>query len=212
VPTAYDTGTGTLPEYRGRGLAASVFEHSIPFLKAKGIQQYLLEVLQHNTKAVSVYRKLGFEVTREFNCFVQKNEAVRNEVLVPDHFTISQVRSGTSGTIPDFWDFAPSWQNSLESIRRVPEGLVGRGVFIDGKLAGYCVFEPASGDVTQLAVDRRFRRRGIASLLLREMTKLNRYETIKVINTDITCDSITRFLKAKNIGVTMTQFEMIKKI
>lgn len=38
---------------------------------------HLLEVLQHNTKAVSVYRNLGFETTREFNYFVQKNEAVK---------------------------------------------------------------------------------------------------------------------------------------
>ena len=30
LPTAYDTGTGTLEAYRGQGLAAKVFEHSIP--------------------------------------------------------------------------------------------------------------------------------------------------------------------------------------
>ena len=54
IPTAYDTGTGTLKEYRGQGLATQIFEHSIPYLKEAGIQQYLLEVLQHNTKAASV--------------------------------------------------------------------------------------------------------------------------------------------------------------
>ena len=64
LPTAYDTGTGTLEAYRGQGLATRIFEHSIPYLKEVGIGRYLLEVLQHNTKAVSVYRKLGFEVTR----------------------------------------------------------------------------------------------------------------------------------------------------
>ena len=31
LPTAYDTGTGTLEAYRGQGLAAKVFEHSIPY-------------------------------------------------------------------------------------------------------------------------------------------------------------------------------------
>lgn len=33
LPTAYDTGTGTLEAYRGQGLAAKVFEHSIPYLR-----------------------------------------------------------------------------------------------------------------------------------------------------------------------------------
>ena len=62
--TAYDTGTATLPDYRAQGLATRIFEHSLPHLRAAGVRQYLLEVLQHNAKAISVYRKLGFETTR----------------------------------------------------------------------------------------------------------------------------------------------------
>jgi ribosomal protein S18 acetylase RimI-like enzyme len=79
LPTAYDTGTGTLKLHRGKGLATQIFEYSIPYLREAGIRQYLLEVLQHNTKAVSVYRNLGFETTREFNYFVQKNEEICTE-------------------------------------------------------------------------------------------------------------------------------------
>ena len=79
IPTAYDTGTGTLKDYRGKGLATKIFEYSIPYLKKRNIEQYLLEVLQHNIKAVSVYKHLGFEVTREFNYFIQKNEEINNK-------------------------------------------------------------------------------------------------------------------------------------
>lgn len=32
IKMAYDTGTGTLKEYRGQGLAAIIFEYSIPYL------------------------------------------------------------------------------------------------------------------------------------------------------------------------------------
>lgn len=53
VPTAYDTGTGTVKQYRGQGIAGKVFRHSLPFLKESGINQYLLEVLQNNQKAIS---------------------------------------------------------------------------------------------------------------------------------------------------------------
>jgi ribosomal protein S18 acetylase RimI-like enzyme len=69
ILTAYDTGTGTIKEYSGKGLATKVFEYSIPYLRDANIKQYLLEVLQHNTRAVSVYKNLGFEVTREFYYF-----------------------------------------------------------------------------------------------------------------------------------------------
>ncbi|MDE6461345.1 MAG: GNAT family N-acetyltransferase [Muribaculaceae bacterium] len=33
IPTAYDTGTGTLKKYRGNSIARKIFTHSIPFLK-----------------------------------------------------------------------------------------------------------------------------------------------------------------------------------
>jgi len=211
IPTAYDTGTGTLKEYRGKGLATQIFEYSIPFLMEKNIKQYLLEVLQHNTKAVSVYRNLGFETTREFNYYVCKNEAVNNEIkTIGGSFSIQEIDIEKFNSISDLWDFHPSWQNSFESIRRVSGDFVSLGVFTGNKLIGYCVFEPFSGDVTQLAVDKQYRRKGIASLLLREIIGLNKNDAIRIINTDIYCNSISDFLKAKNITVTGKQFEMIK--
>jgi len=213
VATAYDTGTGTLKDYRGKGLATKIFEYAIPYLKEANIEQYLLEVLQHNTKAVSVYRNLGFEVTREFNYFMQENKEIKNENKTPDIlYSIQAIDIDKFRSVSGFWDFYPSWQNSFESIGRALESFISLGVFVDHKLVGYCVFEPVSGDITQIAVDKNFRRKGIASLLLQEMIKLNKYSSIKAVNTDIECDSVTCFLNAKNITVKGTQFEMVRKI
>ena len=213
LSTAYDTGTGTLKDYRGQGLATKIFEYSIPYLKEAKIEQYLLEVLQHNTKAASVYRNLGFETTREFYYFVQNNEDVHHEIKTVDaSYSIKPIDIKTLNSVSDFWDFHPSWQNNLDSIQSVSENFVGLGAFIEQKLVGYCVFEPASGDVAQIAVEKHHRRKGIASLLLHEIVKLNKIATIKVVNTDILCDSIAGFLKAKNIAVKGKQFEMIRKI
>jgi len=214
ISTAYDTGTGTLKEYRGKGLATKIFEYSIPYLKEENIEQYLLEVLQHNTKAVSVYKKIGFETTREFYYFTQKNEEVNLETKTATALlcSIKPIDIEQYNSISDFWDFHPSWQNSLASIKRVRENFICLGAFIGQNLAGYCVFDPVSGDVTQLAVDRQYRRRGIASLLFQKIVKLNENEAIKVINTDISHHSITEFLKAKNITPKGKQFEMILKL
>ncbi|MEH0154450.1 GNAT family N-acetyltransferase [Limibacter armeniacum] len=213
IPTAYDTGTGTLKDYRGMGLATRVFEYSIPYLKEKNIQQYLLEVLQHNTKAVSVYRNIGFEVTREFNYFNQRNEHINSEIKsLETPYSIQQIDINTISSLTGFWDFSPSWQNDFESIQRAIEGFVSLGVFTDHKLIGYCVFEPSSGDLTQIAVAKSYRRKGVGTQLLQEIIKLNSNESIKVINTDIGYDSITNFLQAKNILLRGKQFEMIKKL
>lgn len=211
-PTAYDTGTGTISDYRGKGLASKIFEYSLPYLKKAGVRQYLLEVLQHNSKAVSVYTKLGFETVREFNYFNQKNREIDNKIKYSDTFTIKEIGIENLNSVSSFWDFYPSWQNDMESVRRVSDGFVVLGAFAASKLVGYCVFESLSGDITQLAVDKPYRRKGIGSLLLKEMVGLNKAESIKVINTDINCNSITCFLESKNITLKGKQFEMIRMI
>ncbi len=213
IATAYDTGTGTLKEYRGKGLATKIFEESIPYLKKANIRQYLLEVLQHNTKAVSVYKKLGFEVSREFNYFIQANKEICNETKASGGlYSLKQIDIETFSSIPAFWDFHPSWQNGSESIRRTSADFISLGVFAENKLVGYCVFEPVSGDITQIAVDRLHRRKGVATLLFSEIIKLNKNDNIKILNTDIQASTITDFLKAKNIPVKGMQFEMIRKL
>ncbi|WP_308601583.1 GNAT family N-acetyltransferase [uncultured Dysgonomonas sp.] len=213
IRTAYDTGTGTLKEYRGQGLATQVFEYSMPFLREAGIKQYLLEVLQHNTKAVSVYRNLGFAVTREFYYSMQTNEHISNLIKESDTlYSVKRISIDQLDSFTEFWDFTPSWQNSFESIQRAIDDFICLGVFVDGRILGYCVFEPISGDLTQIAVDKKYRRQGIASLLLKEILNLNKNSILKIVNTDVSCHSITDFIKAKNIEVKGKQFEMIRKI
>lgn len=213
IKMAYDTGTGTLPAYRGQGLATKIFEYSIPYLKKANINYYLLEVLQHNTKAVSVYRNIGFEVTRELNYFFWTSEEINNQIKdSATPCTIEKINIEKHPSVSEFWDFYPSWQNSFESIRRTSEDFISIGAFIDKKLAGYCIFAPDSGDITQIAVHKPFRRKEIASFLLHEASQLNKAAKTKLLNTDISCTSIVAFLKAKNIDIAGKQFEMIKNI
>ena len=207
---AYDTGTGTLKEYRGKGLAAKIFEHSIPYLKEANINQYLLEVLQHNSKAISVYQKMGFEVTRELNYFFWTNNEIKNEIESP--CSVERIDIENHLFVSEFWDFYPTWQNSFESINRAKEDFVSFGAFVEKKLVGYCVFEPNSGDITQIAVDKSYRRKGIGTILLNETSKLNKLPQTKLLNTETSCTSIVDFLKSKNIEITGKQFEMIKRI
>lgn len=211
--TAYDTGSGTLKEYRGQGLATKIFNSSIPFLKEAGVSQYLLEVLQHNKKAVSVYKKIGFEISREFNYYVLKNEEYRpiGKIMQSD-YRIEQISKTESESMIKFCDFNPSWQNSFDAINRNSSDFIINGVFKENKLLGYCVFEPISGDVTQIAVDKEYRRNGIATNLINEVLKHNKRDSFKVLNTDTNCESITKFFEANSIIPNGKQFEMIMQL
>lgn len=213
TPTAYDTGTGTIKEYRGLGLAQKIFLHSLPALGEAGISQYLLEVLQDNDKAIAVYSKLGFKTTREFRCFRQSRDtllAKAADLRMPDaniaNVSIGEIRSASS-----FCDFTPSWQNSIESISRAGADLTLLGAYLHGTLAGYCVCDPASGDITQIAVSPACRRRGIGSLLLSEAVGRITAENAKVLNIDAADDTMPRFLLSRGFAPAANQFEMIRQ-
>lgn len=213
IPTAYDTGTGTLKAYQGKGLATEVFNYSIPFLKKAGIQEYLLEVLQHNTAAVSVYKKIGFQVTREFYYFKQKTATITNNIKPESlNYTVKPININDYGIVESFWDFKPSWQNSFASINRFAEHFVSLGIFDGDTIVGYCVFEPSSGDITQIAVDRKYRRRGIGTLLFQKILESLPSDAMKLINTDTSCTSITAFLESKQLEPAGKQYEMVKKL
>lgn len=212
LKTAYDTGTGTLKSNRGQGLAGKIFEYSIPYLQQAGISQYLLEVLQHNTAAVSVYEKAGFKITREFNYFSWKNEVLKAGPENTSEFQIIPVTGNLTEDVSEFWDFAPSWQNTFDAVERAREEFLTLGAYNGEQLLGYCIFEPLSGDLTQIAVHKDHRRKGIGSLLLQEITKQNRNSRTKLINAEVNCTAVTEFLKSKNIDLTGKQYEMVKKL
>lgn len=213
VKTAYDTGTGTLKESRGQGLASSVFNESIPFLKSAGVCQYLLEVLQHNTGAVSVYRKQGFVTTREFNYFVSPMASLTpNNKELPVGFTLKEIALADLQAVGSWLDFEPSWQNSFEAILRKPDDFIVIGVHGGGALVGYGILEPSTGDLTQIAVDPNYRRVGLGSVILNELFSRNRHSSVKLINSDVSCNSVVELLKKNGIPVTGKQFEMVKKL
>ncbi|MCD4677758.1 MAG: GNAT family N-acetyltransferase [Desulfobacula sp.] len=213
VKTAYDAGTGTIKEFRGQGMASKIFKYSLPFLKEAGVSQYLLEVLQHNTKAVSVYKKLGFKITREFNYFKQNNKNISlNSSGIHPEYNLQKTDLSLNKLMIEFWDFIPSWQNSFETIFRKIDDFKIIGAYKGLELIGYCIIEPGSGDITQIAVDKEYRRKGIASVLLKEALKFNQYSSIKVVNTELDCRPITEFLRKNAIPLKGRQFEMIKQL
>lgn len=213
IKTAYDTGTGTIKEYRGQGLASRVFTESIPFLIDAGVKQYLLEVLQHNTSAVSVYNKQGFTTTREFNYFVQQMAEIKQKnIAIPNGLTLNRISLSELKNVESFWDYSPSWQNSFEAIKRNPEDFIIIGANKRNNLVGYGIIEPYSGDITQIAVDKKHRNEGIGRTILNELIKLNSHSSIKLINAELNCQSITHLMENTGIPICGKQFEMIKNL
>ena len=67
--TAYNSGTGVIPEYRGKRIVKSIYEFAIPDLIKNGITKCQLEVITENEKAIKAYKGIGFEICKTFKCY-----------------------------------------------------------------------------------------------------------------------------------------------
>jgi ribosomal protein S18 acetylase RimI-like enzyme len=201
-PATYDTGTGVIPSHRGRGLSRAMFEALLPTLRDGGITQYLLEVLATNDTALALYRSLGFNTTRMFQCW--------------SYAIAAEPRQEIREVAPDWplfetWlDVAPSWQNSTDSIRRSRSPHAILGAFDEGRLVGYAVVYLANGDLPQLAVAPSHRRRGFGTALLRAAWARVGMP-LRVLNVEENAAEVCAFLEAAGAERTVRQHEMLLK-
>jgi len=56
-------------EYQRRGLASQLIEYLFEFCKQKGAHHFFLEVRESNQKAISLYKKFGFEIYGNRKCY-----------------------------------------------------------------------------------------------------------------------------------------------
>jgi ribosomal protein S18 acetylase RimI-like enzyme len=212
LKTAYDTGTGTVSEHRGKGLASKIFEYSIPFLKSEGIEQYILEVLEENEKAFSVYAKQGFEVSRKFDCF--RIETNKWDFIARENSNIKlkEIDFSFQKEMETMIDFNLSWQNSFQAMKVNPTDFIIIGAFKENNFVGYGIIETETGDISQLAVAKTERGNGIGSLILSELKKRNKADIIKIVNIESSSIGIINFITKCGIPKLVSQFEMIKSI
>ncbi|MGB8376718.1 MAG: N-acetyltransferase [Salegentibacter sp.] len=82
--TAYNTGTGVLPEYRGRKIVQSIYDFALPDLRRNSITRCTLEVIRENDPAIKAYRRVGFKICKNYQCFRGKVEVSAN---IPSRLT-----------------------------------------------------------------------------------------------------------------------------
>lgn len=211
--TAYDTGTGIIKEYRKKGIASHMFRESLPVLREHKIEQYLLEVIRSNTSAYELYKKAGFKVTRMFDFYVSTEDRLSiRDFDLPAGLKIKEIKNPDWNLLETFREFTPSWQNSIDSINRKFEYFKIAGVFEGEVPAAYGIIEKHTGDIPQLAVAKNYRRRGLATILLKSLLKFSETRTVKIINSDLTYEPFRKFAASVNLEPGAGQYEMVLEL
>jgi ribosomal protein S18 acetylase RimI-like enzyme len=211
--TAYDTGTGLTKKYRRRGIATRLFKESLPLLRQNGIVQYLLEVIQTNTSAYDLYLKKGFSVSRKFDYYISPVKDIKiREKYLNHKFPIIKIDKPDWDLFSTFWDFRPSWQNSIDSISRKHDYFTILGISYNGRMIGYGVIENHTGDVPQIAVEKTFRQNGLATTLLKHLLQHSESDQIRIINASSDNKPFKRFARSVNLKPGLGQYEMILQL
>ena len=210
--TIYDTGTGVIKQYRKQGVATQLFVDSFPIIKEHKINQYLLEVVKTNTNAVDLYKKLGFTISRNFDFYkFNRNELAFNYDKKLNNVEIRTMKIPNWELFKTFWDFEPSWQNSIDSMNRKIDNMEILGAYIDGKLYGYGIIEKHTGDIPQLAIEKNNRGKGLATKIFYELLNSTSSEHIKFINIDEQNEPFKHFANKLGINAGLGQYEMVLK-
>lgn len=211
--TAYDTGTGVIKEYRKQGIASKIFRKSLPVLKAHQVSQYLLEVIRTNTKAFDLYRNAGFKVTREFDYYVSSKDKINFPRLnLTEEYHIRETEEPDLELYQSFWDFDPSWQNSIESIRRKKDHMTILEMIRQDEIVGYGIIESQTGDIPQFAIAPSFRQKGLGSILFKQLIQLTKAHEIQLINIDPVCTAFKRLMLRFGFSPGFGQYEMVLEL
>jgi ribosomal protein S18 acetylase RimI-like enzyme len=202
--TTYDAGTGVIPAYRRQGVAEELFARVVPRFKEIGVEQYLLEVLSGNERAVALYRKLGFVDERRLA--VLRTSEPGKPVADP---SIHAVQKPDWELFKSFWDGYPSWQNSIDAVERVTNESAVVCAYVDGKCVGYGVLFKPAGSLMQLAVAHEYRRQGIGTRILAALQQEN---SLQVNNVDEELKGMLAFFEAQGFKIVLQQFEMVKTL
>jgi len=144
--TAFNSGTGVLPEYRGQRIVQKIYAQAIPQLKEIGVTKCALEVITQNIKAIKAYERTGFRIHKTFHCY--------NGSIAPitTHSNLNIERTEVSKID---WTSLPhqhmySWDHQKETLEKSDFTLFK--VYFQDKWESYFIMDTARGYVAQLDI------------------------------------------------------------
>jgi ribosomal protein S18 acetylase RimI-like enzyme len=208
LKTAYNGGTGVLPTYRGRGLTPAIWDFLVPRFRARDVKKCVLEVLTSNTRAISIYKKIGFQKVKKFKCFRLLPYRYTMGYSGQNHLEFRKVERPDWSEYATFFDYSPSFIDSQAMVDQNIENEDIIEAYLDDRLAGYIIFQSPIGRISHLAVSPDFRNTGIGTSLIGKAYKLCRNKYLTVINLPEGAKSAERFLINLGFENQLDQYEM----
>ncbi|MDR9855138.1 GNAT family N-acetyltransferase [Paenibacillus sp. VCA1] len=141
--TAWNGGTGIIPEYRGKGIGKQLIAGALDVYREKGAEVALLEALSENEPAIKLYAKMGYRWIGDLRFYEQK-EGLQTDVLAGDAAEAYRFRLGLPQDIQRFklpvgdMPWQTHWENIVNG-----ESVIATDA--NGDVAGYALFKRIMG-------------------------------------------------------------------
>ncbi len=201
---AYLISSGTLPQFRRRGLFMLLGQSVVDDLNSRGFAWLQAEVLEENASARNLDQKLGFTEARRLHCYSLWRATKREPAYSVPICDISLV----SFSVRQLWDIDPSWQNDIPSLIAAAGQTTCFAIHDQSGLAGYAAFVPALSSLAQIAVRHDRRREGLASCLLAHGQDRLGIDGLRILNVDGGDGGLAAFLRARGASLSTSQKEL----
>lgn len=202
---AYDIGTGVKIDFRRQKITTNMFVYVKKILKDKKIDKYILEVITTNISALNFYKKERFRIKRKFNCF----ELNKKKFNFYYKYKVENLENLDLKPLSVFWDFTPSWQNSIDSINNISKDFIYSVVYSNKEIVSYGIINKNTGDIPEIAVNKNFRNQNIGISILSNLIENTNSNIITINNIDDKSTITMNFLTKLGFENTVSQYEMI---
>lgn len=198
---AYNAATGVIPEFRGKNATVQLYEFIRPKLVKSGVKEVVLEVIDKNTPAIKSYKKVGFTILHDLECFNGFPS-----ISKPENSLIVEEATGKFVPPEHFWDWQPTWQNTTQTVIQSGQYKTW-SIYRDNTKIAYLTGNPDSGKIAQFAVEPAHRWKGLGTSLFCHFAGLAS-NTPMVINVADQSGQTQEFLKAIGMTPFLRQYKM----
>jgi len=195
--TAFNTGTGVLPAFRGKGITKQMYREAVPILKKAGVERCALEVIVDNKAAIHTYQQVGLEIYKTLHCF--KGSVPAGSVSPP---TLKDLSPEMYSSLVADQQAQYAWDNHL---RTLDCGVTQyKGIEHEGSLESCFALKPETSHLAQFEVlnDSPLAWTRLAAALQHS------YSTLKVNNVDATQTTKLAWLQGLGMENVVDQYEM----
>lgn len=157
------------PDYRGTEVSGRLFDLHKEIAKENKCRQMFLEVIVGNDRAISFYKKKGYEKIYDIAYYSHNNPSEINAAL-PDEISVKRIDMDSLRSLSyKLQDIHINWQNDFDYISHT-DGQIHYGVYHDSALIGGLSIHPV-GKISLLWIDPEFRGKGIGRGLINHAVK-----------------------------------------